>query len=48
MSVIPKSASYFEIEDFYLVPNYRNKGIGTIFFEYMEQQLKMKVWNTFC
>jgi len=40
MSVIPKDASYFVIDDFYLVPNYRNKGIGTIFFEYVEQQLK--------
>ena len=40
MCVIPKGASYFEIEDFYLLPDFRNKGIGTMFFKHIEEQLK--------
>lgn len=38
--VIPKSADYFEIEDLYIAPAYRNKGAGKALFDYAERTLK--------
>ena len=42
MCVIPKGTSYFEIEDFYLLSEFRSKGIGTMFFKHIEAQLKIE------
>ncbi len=38
--VIPKDAGYFEIEDLYVAPAYRNKGTGKALFDFAEAVLK--------
>lgn len=39
LCVIPKDNVYFEIEDFYLLPEYRNLGIGRMFYLHVEKQI---------
>lgn len=40
--VLPDDSSYFEIEDFYVIPEFRNRGIGKQLYEFVEQNLKLE------
>jgi GNAT superfamily N-acetyltransferase len=40
--VFQDGISYFEIEDFYVIPEFRNQGIGKQLYEYVEQNLKQE------
>lgn len=40
--VIPKDKIYFDIEDLYITPEFRNRGIGKVLFKYVEEYLKHK------
>jgi ribosomal protein S18 acetylase RimI-like enzyme len=40
--VFPDGSSYFEIEDFYIKPEFRNQGIGKQLYEFVEQTLKQE------
>ncbi|HBL83945.1 MAG: hypothetical protein A2Y17_03930 [Clostridiales bacterium GWF2_38_85] len=37
---IPNNLLYFEIDDFYILPEYRDNGLGKLFFNYVEAELK--------
>ena len=39
MCVFPPSTDYFEIEELYVSPEWRNKGIGTDLFRFVEQEI---------
>jgi GNAT superfamily N-acetyltransferase len=39
LAVFPGKASYFELEDFYLLPAQRGQGQGSAFFQYVQAQL---------
>ena len=41
-SVIDKNMHYFEIEEFYVHPSYRSRGIGKQLMESLEKELKKK------
>ncbi|WP_099204379.1 GNAT family N-acetyltransferase [Scatolibacter rhodanostii] len=38
--IIPKDNAIFCIEDFYILPEFRDKGIGQILFDFVEKALK--------
>lgn len=40
--VFPDGSSYFMIEDFYVIPEYRNQGIGKQLYAFVEQNLKQE------
>ena len=37
---MPEGTKYFEVEEIYLCPEFRSKGIGSALFDYMEKQVK--------
>ena len=39
-SIMADGTSYFEIEELYVIPSHRNKGIGRALFAYAEQEAK--------
>lgn len=39
LCLIPIDSMYFEIEDFYLLPEFRDKGVGRMFYLHVEKQL---------
>ena len=39
-SVMPDGTEYFEVDEIYVLPEYRGKGIGKKLFEYAENALK--------
>lgn len=40
MCVFPPNTDYFEIDELYVRPEWRSKGIGTKLFHYVEQEVK--------
>jgi len=40
MCIIPIKSKYFEIEDFYIIPEKRSEGIGEKFYKHVELELK--------
>lgn len=39
-SIMEDGTPYFEIEELYVVPEYRNQGVGSALFHFVEQELK--------
>lgn len=39
-AIYQRNESYFEIEELYVKPEYRNKGIGTQLFQFVEELMK--------
>ena len=39
-SVMPEGTPYFEVEEIYVIPEERSKGIGSSLFEYAEKAVK--------
>ena len=41
-SIMPESTPYFEVEELYVVPERRSRGIGTKLFRYAEEAVKQE------
>ena len=39
-SIMPEATPYFELEELYVTPKYRNCGVGSMLFDYLENVLK--------
>ncbi len=39
-SIMPEGTLYFEVEEIYVTPKYRNYGIGSMLFDYLENILR--------
>lgn len=39
-SIMPEGTLYFELEEIYVTPKYRNYGIGSMLFDYLENTLR--------
>ncbi len=39
-SIMPEGTPYFEVEEIYVTPKYRNCGVGSMLFDYLENILK--------
>ena len=39
-SIMPEGTPYFEVEEIYVSPNYRSRGVGSMLFDYLENTLK--------
>ena len=37
---MPEGTPYFEVEEIYVTPKYRNYGVGSMLFDYLENILK--------
>ena len=42
-SIIPENTPYFEVEELYVIPSHRSKGIGAALFRYAEDALRCDV-----
>ena len=42
-SVMPQGTSFFEVEELYVVPEYRSRGLGKRLFDYAEQAVSGEV-----
>lgn len=42
-SIIPENTPYFEVEELYVIPSHRGKGIGAALFRYAEDALRCDV-----
>ncbi len=41
-SIMPEGTPYFEVEEIYVTPKYRNYGVGSMLFDYLENILRDK------
>lgn len=41
-AVIPDGADYFEVEELYVRPDWRSRGVGSALFRYMETQVRLE------
>lgn len=39
-SIMPEGTPYFELEEIYVTPKYRNYGVGSMLFDYLENILR--------
>ncbi len=39
-SIMPEGTPYFEVEEIYVTPKYRNYGVGSMLFDYLENILR--------